>query len=174
MTIIAYRRGVLASDGMTTRGDVIDQTDAKKVIKLPDGSIAGAAGNWAEICRWFDWLQAGNKVGAPDTPKLTDGSVVVIVAPGGKKATVVEDVGHYVTEYATQDWFNAWGSGKEAALGAMHHGATAAQAVLAAMKVYTNIGGDLFVEYLGDEPRVTPFVPKPKPEEGPPDAPVAA
>lgn len=172
MTVIAYRKGVLASDGMACRGEFIDTLSEKKVHKLSDGRLVGACGDCAET---YPFVKALDRPLA-ELPKLTE-STVIVVAKDGRSIKVYSEKGHYVTPI-DGEYFNAWGSGRDAAMAAMHCGKTAAQAVMVAMKVYNNIGGELFVESLWDQSNVAEYRPRPKPEDGStgkaPDAPVAA
>ena len=61
MTTIAYRAGVLASDGRSTSGGVIDDDKAKKIWRLKDGSLFGASGSYVPGLRLLFLLQEAVK-----------------------------------------------------------------------------------------------------------------
>jgi len=142
MTVIVYRNGVLAGDGYGTCDEVIETYDEEKVLITDDGRLIGWTGTFAEIGPFIEWLkQCEAPYGVKEKPPLKE-SHVIEVAADGSKMTMYEALGVYDTTLKPGRFF-AWGSGKDAAYGAMHHdgSCTAEQAVMAACLTYTNVGG---------------------------------
>lgn len=129
VTTIAYRNGVLAADtGISSHDSRIGHTT--KIARNNNGDLAGAAGGAVYCYQFLTWFSNGENGEAP-SPKKEDGSYdrgVVFRASG--KLEVHEPGGFF--EIAEVNYF-AFGSGRPEALGAMHHGATAKEAVAAAM-----------------------------------------
>jgi 20S proteasome alpha/beta subunit len=133
VTTIAYRAGVLAAaDTRSMNGGWINHYTAEKLFRLPDGSIAGVCGTYAEAVRFVRWLQSGEVQPAPDLPESTiirlhrDGSLTLYEASASFKVTVD---------------FAAWGSGSPAANAAMYMGASAERAVEVAALLDDSTGG---------------------------------
>jgi ATP-dependent protease HslVU (ClpYQ) peptidase subunit len=132
MTTIAYRDGILASDTQVTHGPTIMKSKCRKVFKLPDGSLYGHTGS----------LEAGelmrrSLVSGEAPPNLTsDAFDGIMIRPNGQTFF-----------YENKAWvklkvdFCALGSGKEHAYGAMAVGASAEQAVHAAITLDPVSGG---------------------------------
>jgi ATP-dependent protease HslVU (ClpYQ) peptidase subunit len=132
MTTIAYRAGVLAADTQMIQGtSVIGQT--VKIVRRKDGVLCGGAGDLAWVQGFQRWFLEGEE---GDPPPLDDASKGLIIRP--KKPIEMFE------EFGAIEWtspFVAIGSGKEFALGAMYVGATAEQAVRAAMVLDPFTGG---------------------------------
>ena len=140
MTTIAYRDGVMAADTLCTVNNAIEGRVVKIARRGP--IMAGAAGS-APMCRAFlDWFKAGMKGDPPATqhPVSSDWNYWgLIVTPD------------HILSLMGSGWmtvsapYHAMGSGAEYALGAMAAGATAVQAVEAAIRHDTRSGGDITV-----------------------------
>jgi ATP-dependent protease HslVU (ClpYQ) peptidase subunit len=117
-----------------TRGGYVAAGHITKVRRLSDGRLAGFLGSAAPGSAYVRWLDAG---GNGDPPDLADQATVVVISPSGEIALHEEGAWHPV-EGAE---FAAWGSGAAAALGALYCGATAVQAVEAAIRVDPGSGG---------------------------------
>lgn len=137
MTTIAYRAGVIAADTLTTAGR--DRVGYTRKIGGSNGLLWGASGDAAWCKGWRDWLSKGAQ-GDPATPPddntgglvvLPDDSIMVFHARG------------FEHRIGLPYW--ADGSGADFALGAMHAGASAEEAVRAAMAWDTTTGGDVTV-----------------------------
>lgn len=162
MTCLVYRDGAMAADSRvldlwTPCGDV------PKIGKRkgPGGTLLfGAAGessyvqifnDWVRSKAFDTWLAEGGKgaycdMGRPERPdKETNGYVIM---PDG--TCLRFESGAPV--YAMRAPFYAWGSGTWAALGALHMGATAAQAVEAAGKCDIGTGPLAAILYSDDRP----------------------
>lgn len=129
MTTIAYRAGVLAADTAATRGTVVVIGVVKIAHAPSDDRLAGAVGDAGYNGAFLRWFLAGAEGEPPEAKKDGDGyDTGLIFMPDGE-----------VRLYEPSGWFSmrpayyAIGSGKEMALGAMFHGASAEDAVKAAM-----------------------------------------
>lgn len=134
MTTIAYRDGVLAADTLTTRGyTAID--GAMKVASGPHG-LGGACGNYGFVTAWLEWV-SGERAERPVPVQTADDTDVgLLITPEGA-IMVYEGSGHYQIRAP----YYAIGSGRDQALGAMHAGASAANAIRAAIEHDTYTGG---------------------------------
>lgn len=120
MTTIAYRDGILAGDGRET--DINDHTDGamvlrdnlKKVHRLKDGRLFGAAGSSEAGARLLIAMQTGQSL-----PKLEDMSAIMVDLDG--KVWVFE--GNMWVRHNTP--YYAIGSGNVCAICAMDAGADA-------------------------------------------------
>lgn len=139
MTIITFRDGVLAADTLVTHNGT-RVSHAQKIFRVGDWLI-GACGTFGGIKPVEAWVKAGADLDtAIDFGKVED-TGAILVGPSGK--TYHADTGGgYVCEELSP--FLAIGSGSEIALGAMYHGATAIEAVNAAIALETNCGGQIF------------------------------
>lgn len=128
MTCIAYRNGVLAADGaMVTGGCIIGTT--VKISRNKKGDLCGAAGEATfngDFLRWFKNGEKGKFPVGIDTHDNCDRAVIFRAAG---TIEVYEGKGHFPI---TAEYY-AMGSGRPEALGAMHAGATALEAVQAAV-----------------------------------------
>lgn len=141
MTAIAYRNGVMAADTLNTFDDV--KLHAPKIIKHK-GYLLGAAGTIPSLdalVRWY--FQA---LGKPTRPKMADGydMNMIVVTPAG----CVQHWTHSGQYEAIRNRFWAVGSGAAACMAAMEMGASAPEAVAAAIKWATGCGGRVTVRKL--------------------------
>lgn len=129
MTVLAFKRGILAADSGVVAGDVMVST-TRKIARSKSGYIGGGAGAFSALTRFLQWLEAldGDIDDAPafnpDVENENDFSAI-IVAPNGAVFTM-DDTG---TISEVEAPFYAEGSGAEFALGAMAAGASAERAV---------------------------------------------
>lgn len=119
-----------ASDDVTTASVVKTWT-----VK---GNIVGVAGDYATAHAFVQWLK--KPVGDP--PPLTDVSALWLKPDG----LWLFDASS--KPYKLRDEFSAIGSGAQAALGAMHAGATPRQAVAIAKRIDPGTGGRVYVKKL--------------------------
>jgi hypothetical protein len=138
MTTLAYRHGVLAADSLTTSNGYRDG-QAIKIRKLGP-LLVGGCGTSA-ICEQFvDWVKNGMKGDSPWTGKDAGNSMVVL-----PDDTIL--VWGHNGPWRSRSDFYAMGSGELLALGAMAHGANAAEAVEAAMRFDVHSGGPVRTIY---------------------------
>ncbi len=135
MTTLVYRDGVLAADSRCTNGGYVVPEPATKVRKLADGSLVGFCGILSECQELAEWITDP----IDDRPHLDDDS--------GRLVHVKTDGSVWLYECKAKPFrldptpFYAWGSGFPAALGALHMGADAEEAVRIASLVDTSSGG---------------------------------
>jgi ATP-dependent protease HslVU (ClpYQ) peptidase subunit len=139
LTTIAYRDGQMAADTQVIAGSTIIPSKVVKIARRKkDGALAAACGNLTFLFAFLEWFLAGEK---GEGPPLDEGDRGIIARGKGKPLEVFENTGffEYTPEYA------AFGSGMEFAIGAMHHGATAFEALQAAVKHDPGSGGEITV-----------------------------
>jgi ATP-dependent protease HslVU (ClpYQ) peptidase subunit len=141
MTTIAYRDGVLAADSQVTWGPTVMPCKIKKISRLPNGSLYGFCGTveLGEIMR-RSLVEIGSAEGGgvlEDRRDLDKEAFEgVIIQPDGETLF-----------FENRTWIRmdvpylAMGTGKEHAYGALALGASAKQAVKAAVKLDPNSGG---------------------------------
>lgn len=145
MTTIAWRDGILAADTATFihEGNTrVPEGAARKITRLRDGSLIAGSGVRREINVFAHWYDSGCD---PDKKPEFDNVTVLHVSHGG--CVTIHD-GKYDEREIGSCPFYAMGSGAAAALGAMHAGATAAEAVAIAMLIDPWTGGEIQVERL--------------------------
>lgn len=142
MTTIAYCSGVLAADtGMVVNGCKLGRMT--KVARREDGALAAAAGTAGYAAAFLKWFLAPeNDKGSPPEPKGDDRYFDrgVIFYPDGH--IEVHELGG---QFNTSAPYYAFGSGSEAALGAMFAGADARTAVAAAIEHNPHTFGEITV-----------------------------
>lgn len=138
MTTIAYRDGVLAADTLHS-SDGIRISHRPKVERLADGSLLATKGQSGHGRALKDWIEGG-RVG-PQPQGDGEGSGGVCIRPGG----TIEAYEAGVFEVLSGADYWAWGSGQQIALGAMHAGAGAFEAVQAAIAHDVFSGGEITV-----------------------------
>ena len=146
MTTLVYRDGVLAADSQAGIGPYQVPGTTRKVGTLRDGRLVAFVGSCAGGANFIRWLNAGSP---NDPPRLGRDTVVVVVNLDGT-VLVHEDEGVFDGNDAP---FLAWGSGLAPALGALHVGASAVEAVKAATLVDSASGGPVQSVRLKTPPR---------------------
>ena len=134
MTVIAYRDGVMAADsGSFSSGTV--HGFARKLARGPDGTLYGGLGNAPEVARFLAWVDGGCEGHPPDAYRTDrengDSSFCILRARPGAGPELVTAYG--VEPYVGAPYM-AVGAAREAALGALHAGAGAEDAVRAAVE----------------------------------------
>jgi hypothetical protein len=115
---------------------------AVKITKDPDGVLAGAAGSAGYNGAFLRWaVGKRRRRNLPTATRSDDGmDRGVLFYPDGS-VEIFEDVG----SICIRPRYYAFGSGKAEALGAMFAGASAADAVRAAIEHDADTGGDVTV-----------------------------
>jgi len=132
MTIIAYKDGEMwADDIITANGGLIVGRELKTVRRKKDGALAGASGDSSACGLFLKWAASGR--GKPPEVFTGDNSTsgAIIVTRDG----IIHDYSGPEPSYINADCY-AVGMGCEIALGAMHHGASAKEAVVIACQAY--------------------------------------
>jgi ATP-dependent protease HslVU (ClpYQ) peptidase subunit len=147
MTTVAYRDGVMAADTASYIANLQVRAPGtvSKVYRLRDGSLFSGAGSSPKIAKLMRYIEAEGLHGA-DPPR--DDVWAILVTPDRRIWSIQEGDVHEVLEAG----FYATGSGAEAALGAMHHGATAEEAVRIAMLVDPYTSGEVISIALAASP----------------------
>lgn len=140
MTIIAIRNGIIASDSRMTYGNAVLSDNTRKIVKAPDGTLAGASGSAIFCTRFLNWVESGLDEKTMPKPRVMNGGVDtgLLYMPGGT-IRMIEPSGFYDVESE----YMAIGSGSDFAMGAMACGANAIEAVAAAIKHEINCGGGI-------------------------------
>ena len=149
MTTIVYRGGVLAADSRAYSGDRVPIGSKRKIHRLDDGTLLGVSttsvGGDALVRRW---VEAGCPTATGDTLKPENFSALMI-RPNGEVFFANNNLDW--SGPLSGDMF-AIGSGDQFALGAMQVGATAAEAVAAAIRLDPWSDGEITVlNLLGGE-----------------------
>lgn len=135
MTAIACRDGVMAADTMTLYGPSEFKINAPKIIEK-DGYLIGSAGNACpsneDIVDWFFKAQY-------PLPKFEGASFYLLVLTPEKKMEIWDSESGTKDPVPSKFW--AIGSGADVCMGAMEAGATAEEAVKAAIKWCPRVGG---------------------------------
>jgi ATP-dependent protease HslVU (ClpYQ) peptidase subunit len=131
MTTIAVSQEMVAADTLMTDGSTIAST-IKKIQRVPDG-IAGYAGSVTDGYKFMQWL---NGYFDDEKPELEDFEGILLTNKGN-----IISFESDLTPIQHNDKFYALGSGKQAALAAMHLGEDPKGAVKIAMKVDVFTGG---------------------------------
>jgi hypothetical protein len=146
VTTIAYRDGLMACDSQVTDNET-KYARAKKIRKLPDGSLIGVCGGWAAAYRLMMGVRDDGTIpGALLTN--TKGARGLFVRPdktvwcieGGSKGGVYPVLGPFFTD----------GSGFAVAMAAMMGGAPADRAVAIACELDVNSSLPIYTERLGE------------------------
>lgn len=140
MTTIATDGKSMAGDGLTTSREIVVGSSTRKVRRLPNGGLAGGAGECDEIRAMIEWIGAGRQGKPPGFKSTrvlvlnTDGTVDLFDSPTGIPVRIEAPA--------------AIGSGGEIALGAMDAGKSAAEALGIAAKRDPSTGGSITEETL--------------------------
>ena len=132
MTVIVYKAGVLVCDSGSLVGDTKYKVKKYQVFQEEKTVLVGT-GTLSKCLEMFDWFTSKREPKEfPSIPDNMYSTMILFNSRGvfeyGGSAYPIEHDSPYI----------AWGGGREAALGAMHAGACAIQAALAAC---THING---------------------------------
>lgn len=146
MTTIAYNHKdkELASDSQGTAGDIVVPGQYTKLVRVEEG--------WAAFCGSANDVPVYTKILNGESPegdytKLGNG-VIVVPDKGSPYNFWFDSLGNPTKEKLSGSW--ALGSGREFALGAMAVGASAKDAVMAAIKYDIYSGGKVVVKKRGE------------------------
>ena len=128
MTTVVCTREEMASDSQLS-GDY--RASAKKLWKIK-GGVVGIAGQYAACVQFVKWLKGEQD----DPPDMEEVDAMVVTATGR--------ILHYNSStepFEVEDDFSAIGSGAQAAMAAMHMGASVERAIEVACAVDVGSGG---------------------------------
>lgn len=127
MTVIVYRDGVLAAD--RCHSVVGTKQEGRKLFQAKEGAVA-IAGAFMHSLRMMHWFTDGAVVAdfPDDILHKEEACRLIYLSKAGLLAMYENNPYPNVMDSE----YGAWGCGREVALGALFHGATAVEAVLAA------------------------------------------
>lgn len=135
MSIVAWDGKTIAADRQVTLGELI--TRGSKIMQLSNGDVVAFTGAAAFGLAMVEWYENGaDPATFPASQKTDDWSRLIVVPAKGRPFT-------YETlpvKISANDKFQAWGSGRDFALGAMEMGASAVQAVKVATRFCARCG----------------------------------
>jgi hypothetical protein len=143
VTVIVYRDGVLASDTASWDGEVVTAF-VEKIYRTPDGGLLACAGSVDEIELVRQWGHTG--FDPIKKPKLDDEIGVLRVCPDG---TVIKYWKRLLPVVCSPCPWAIEGAHEEFLTGLLVAGATAEQAVQAAIERCQWAGGTVQVEHIG-------------------------
>lgn len=141
MTTIVFRAGILAADSRGYSGTKTPIGDKRKIFATPDGELAGVSSALPGVSEAFrSWLLAG---ASPDSwpAALTDKDFVALVVDPASQARLYNS--SPLPSGPLQAPYFAIGSGEQYALGALLMGASAEEAVAAAIEMDVWSGGPI-------------------------------
>lgn len=149
MTTIAYKDGVIAYDSRVTRGSLIDHDDYEKLIHRNGHQFlfTGCGPDFSSLIDEFLGVKAGDRPLDASGMVVTNGGICLI----GRDA----ESGFWVDDVWMDRPF-AIGSGRDFALAAMDMGASAEEAVRAAMKRDVYTGGKVRTLRVAHDPAISP------------------
>ena len=159
MTTIAYRDGIMASEGKMTLGDMIIKLDTEKVFWV-NNHLVGVCGRARAINTFVSWLQkqtdyhiVNSEVGdlvdlIPPVLEDDEGYTALVVTPSRQ---VLMYEGNTPIDMGI-DVPMSVGSGSCFALASMKTGASAEEAVKVACELDVYSGGEITVVQLEEEP----------------------
>ena len=141
MSTVAYKDGIIAGDTKLTDGNL--KLHAQKIYRVHDKLLVGLAGDWLGCLKFLNWIQQNNHY-----PEITVGwnfeekdTLKFEALVADKDSIAVYD--HCMIKMYIDETFWAAGSGRDIAIGAMAHGATAEEAVEIATEYDTYTEGEV-------------------------------
>jgi hypothetical protein len=130
VTIIAYKDGVMAADTMLSSFN--SQSRAQKLVRLPDGGVAGGCGLWSTAYGVLRWLADGGDLDDAAAlmrerdwlPPVKE-AAILIARPDGSLWLLEDEF----PAFPLRDSVAAIGCGADAALMGMSLGLSAVEAV---------------------------------------------
>ena len=147
MTTIAYNHKdkEIAADSQSTSGYTISSQNVTKLHRLDYGWFA-FSGDLADAYILIDYLSGNISAESLDLSKLEVGGFI-LPDKGQPYKIYISNTGHVVKIECNHSW--GLGSGREYALGALHCGASAKDAVNAAIKYDIYSSGKILVKKKG-------------------------
>lgn len=147
MTVVVWRDGVMAADSGVFRSDQVVAL-TRKIHRFENGALVGCSGNLSKVSTFIDWYAAGAD---PESRRMTGdpGFEALVVTPDGRVRVYLS--ANEVEDRMEAPYF-AIGSGAEVAFGALAHGASAIEAVEAAIKHHVFCVGPVAHEFLTPPP----------------------
>lgn len=146
MSVIAWDGKSIAADKQATCADMPRTTS--KLIRLPNGEIAGITGDEAAgvlLIRWY--TDGADPAKWPERQRTSDWTRLIVLGADGLKFYEQDPL-----PLRCHDEFMAFGSGRDFAMGAMAAGATAREAVEIACMLNIHCGMGVDEMTLSGEP----------------------
>lgn len=147
MSVIAWDGHTVAADKRGVCGNTA--TTTTKLWLMPKGVVIGAIGDSDFGLAIVDWWSDGADPASWPSFQSTDNWARLIVFEPGQAPYSYE---RHPVKQVVEDYFMAWGSGSDLALGALAMGATARQAVAIACRFDIYCGNG--IDELGVESRL--------------------
>jgi hypothetical protein len=136
MTVIAYDGKILAADRLASEGDY--KAHATKIRLLKDGSLVAGGGQLSLVFEMFHWIESGaDPETMPSRQRCRDDWAQIFLLRPGEPLHCFEQS---PLPLIHEGPLAAGGNGREFALGAMHFGASALQAVEVASRICRGCG----------------------------------
>jgi len=148
MTTLAVKNGIMAGDKLCAWGSTPAPTTK---VFIHEGLLVGVAGDKDNAVAFTEWVLAGRSSDSKPTFK-TEGFSAIIVENG-----IIHQFNLGCFAHPVELPFWAAGSGADYALGAMAHGASAAEAVAIASTLDINTGLGVDVISLDGEQKRKPY-----------------
>lgn len=159
MTTIAFDGKVLAADRAVTWGDQIGEHTSPKIILFDDMIAVGSgdAGAWRSLACWHMDNPVGPAGWRHPPPIWGDGGYGIYILGRNGEVYYIDKYGTVLRERAPL----TTGSGCEIAIGAIHAGATAVEAVRIACRLDKNSRGPIDYVIVGSDPWIIRQAPDP-------------
>ena len=135
MTTIVFRDGWVAYDTQAVRSGTVMPESLDKAWRIAGGGVAALCGEFNGSDDLKAWLDDGK---AWEQPKIPENTILIVFMPDG---AIVEHTSSGKAATKPLHGYYAWGSGQDAALGALAMGAKAHRAVEIAMMFDLGTGG---------------------------------
>lgn len=123
MTVVAWDGKTIVADRQVTNSDLARPTS--KLRRLSSGEVISGTGNSQVCIMLMDWYEAGaKKEDWPAVQQTEDLAVLVVASAEGLKF-----YDRFPVALSVETEFYAFGAGRDYAMGAMAHGASALEAV---------------------------------------------
>lgn len=166
MTVIAYANGTMAADTMLSAGN--RSSRVQKIVRLPDGGVAGGCGLWTNAWACLKWLaEGGDAYSGAALARTKDflpdvtGASILIARPDGSLWVLEDDF----PAIPLLDTVHSVGCGSDAAMMAMNLGLSPVEAVAKVAKLDLLCGDpvqSMDVYTAPEYPGVTTHVPEAK------------
>lgn len=140
MTTIAVKDGVMCSDSQGTSSFILP-CGIKKIYRVGDNHL-GFSGSFPLVEKFLDWYKGSRERDLPGN------ELCVLEMDHKGNVTLFNLVGGEVSSFSVGKYY-AIGSGQDFAMGAMEVGASAEEAVKAAIKLDPDTGGRVKKVYKG-------------------------
>lgn len=163
MTVIAFRDGVMAADtGVWATDYIMAYETMDKIVRLPDGSLLGSAGECVIINAYVEWAKAGfPEQGKPEPGEKKDDFGAILALPTGE----LFEIDFKFRREKVDAPFLVEGSCGEFGYACMLAGCSAPETVALAIKHFSHCGGRVVTHRLVPEDEAQAEPPEPTIED---------